>query len=93
MRSAVFPSAQVACLNAALLLAACATTTPAAKPPLAATADNSACMTPTASRIPAAKGSCSGTGHIYTADDVNRTGATTAGDALRLLSPSLTISH
>ncbi len=92
MRS-VNPTMALASLSAALLLAACATTTQAAKPPLAATADNSACMTPTASRIPAAKGSCSGTGHIYTADDVNRTGATTAGDALRLLSPSLTITH
>jgi len=87
--SAVHPARAIASLSAVLLLAACAATTPAAKPPLAATAKDQNCLTRTASRIPAANGPC----QSYSADDISKTGASTSGDALRLLSPSLSINH
>jgi len=62
-----------------------------AKPekPTAAAAKPS-CLTQTRSRI-SAKGKCRATGRSYTSDDMMRTGATTVGDALRLLDPSITV--
>jgi uncharacterized lipoprotein YajG len=79
----------IASLSAVLLLAACATTTPAAKPPVAATVKDQNCLNRTASRIPAVTGPC----QSYSADDISKTGASTAGGALRLLSPSLSVNH
>ncbi len=87
--SAGHPTLAIAFSSAALLLAACATTTPAAQPPVAETAKDQNCLTRTASRIPAVNGPC----QSYSADDISKTGASTSGDALRLLSPSLSINH
>jgi len=46
----------------------------------------------TDSLIPASDASCA-PGHVYYRDDIDHTGATTAGDALRQLVPSVTVSH
>jgi uncharacterized lipoprotein YajG len=76
-----------------LILAACAATTPNTKPQTAASvAQNPTCVKQTGSRIPADDASCR-PGRAYSSDDINRTGATSAGDALRLLDPSITVSH
>jgi len=58
----------------------------------AAVPENPSCLTQTGSRIKA-KGKCRGTGRSYTNDDMRRTGATTVGDALPLLDPSITVHH
>jgi hypothetical protein len=87
--SARHATTAIAALGSVLLLAACATTAPAAKPPVAATAKDHDCLSRTASRIPASTGPC----QSYSADDISKTGASTPGDALRLMSPSLTINH
>jgi hypothetical protein len=57
-----------------------------------AAAENPSCLTHTGSRI-GGKGKCRGTGRSYTSEDLKRTGATTAGGALRLLDPSITVHH
>jgi hypothetical protein len=66
-----------------LLLAACAATP-------ATVAQNPDCLTQTGSRI---AGHCSGPGRSYSKDDIDRTGAETAGDALQLMDPSILIHH
>jgi hypothetical protein len=58
----------------------------------AAVAQNPSCLTQTGSRI-GAKGKCRATGRSYTNDDMRRTGATTVGEALPLLDPSITVHH
>ena len=79
-------------IAAAAALAACASTsgTVPAKP-LAARAPPAGCVQDTGSRIPAQSGACSGFGHTFTHDDIDRTGETTPGDALRLLDPTITV--
>ncbi len=57
-----------------------------------AAAPNPSCLTQTGSRI-SAKGKCRGTGRSYTNDDMKRTGATTVGEALPLMDPSITVHH
>lgn len=47
------------------------------------------CPDATASRIKRQRGSCSSPGRVYTRDDLDRTGATTAGEALSKLDPSI----
>jgi hypothetical protein len=84
-----------AALLAALYLTGCSTTPRPATakafgPPAAATKD-STCLT-TASRIPASAPNCQGTGRSYDGDDISRTGATNAGQALQQLDPAIT-SH
>jgi hypothetical protein len=79
-----------------LILAACAANTAAVKPKTAApavVAQNPACLTQTGSRINGTGANCSGIGRSYSSDDVSRTGATTAGEALRLLDPSISVHH
>jgi uncharacterized protein YceK len=80
-------------IAACLIFAGCATVADEtkAKPEMhTVAAENPSCMTQTGSRI-GVKGECRGTGRSYTNDDINRTGATTAADALRLLDPSITV--
>jgi hypothetical protein len=80
----------------ALILAACAATTADVKPKAAAPgalAQNPACLSQTGSRIAGNDGKCSAIGRSYSSDDINRTGSTTAGEALQLLDPSITIHH
>ena len=79
-----------------LMLAACATTTASVRPKAEASgavAQNSACLSQTGSRIAGNDGKCSAIGRSYSSDDINRTGSTTAGEALQLLDPSITIHH
>jgi hypothetical protein len=77
-----------------LVLAACTGTGPhattASGNPNVSVAKTS-CVTQTASRIPRDPGTCDGFGRSYSRDDIDRTGSTTAGGALRLLDPGLTI--
>lgn len=73
-------------------LAACAATAPTA-PPQAAASHDPSCLKQTGSRLPVGATGCAGSGRSYSSDDINRTGATTAGAALPLLDPSLTTSH
>lgn len=47
------------------------------------------CPDATASRIKRQRGTCSSPGRVYTRDDLDRTGATNAGDALSKLDPSI----
>ncbi len=79
----------------ALILAACAATTtnvhPKTDAPVAA--QNPACLTQTGSRLTGDGKHCSAFGRSYSNTDIDRTGATTADDALRLLDPSITTRH
>ena len=75
-----------------VILAACAATNE--KPKAAASgsiAQNPACLTQTGSRIAGNNANCSAIGRSYSSDDINRTGATSADEALRLLDPSVTV--
>jgi hypothetical protein len=80
---------------ALLLCVACATTTADVKPKAAASAlvQNPACPTQTGSRIAANNANCSAIGRSYSSDDIDRTGAATADEALRLMDPSILIHH
>ena len=77
----------------ALSLAACATTpsSPTSKSLAQGSTAPAACVGATATRLPVNPNDCAGFGHTYTQDDLSRTGATTAGGALRLLDPTLTV--
>jgi hypothetical protein len=78
-----------------ILCVACAATTADVKPKAAASAlgQNPACLTEAGSRIAANSANCSAIGRSYSRDDIDRTGATTAGEALRLMDPSVTVHH
>jgi hypothetical protein len=79
---------------AAVILAACAATTPnvTSRPAASAgLAENRGCLTQTGSRIAGNPGDCSAFGRSYSHDDINNTGSTSAADALRLLDPSITV--
>ena len=43
------------------------------------------------SRLPASERKCPEFGHSWSSQDIQRTGATTVGEALRLLDPTLTV--
>jgi len=65
---------------------------PVAPPPQAKPAAvDPHCLHDTGSRLPVKPGTCSGVGRSYGADDVSRTGAVTAGGALGLLDPSVSV--
>jgi hypothetical protein len=73
-------------------LAGCAATAGHAKPGAetsAAVRTDPTCLTATGNS--AAGGACRAYGRSYSHDDIALTGATTAGDALRLLDPSITV--
>lgn len=77
-----------------LILTACAAATTDVKPKAAApgaVAQNPACLSQTGSRIAGNDANCSAIGRSYSSDDISRTGSTTAGEALRLLDPSITV--
>jgi hypothetical protein len=69
-----------------LALAACAST----HTPRSANAVPPGCVASTGTRLPVSD-KCAGPGRTYTQEDIDRTGATTAGEALRNLNPALTI--
>jgi hypothetical protein len=79
---------------AVLLLAACAANTAGVKPGSAAsnaTVQDPACVSQTSSRPAGTAKNCAAFGRSYSSDDITRTGATTTGDALRLLDPAITV--
>ena len=77
-----------------LVLFGCAATpqNPGSKPPASAAINDPNCLTETGSLV-ASKSSCRGYGRSYSSDDIDRTGKTTAADALGLLDPSITVHH
>ena len=83
-----------------LAASACATTQPPAvsqsgpaAPKVTATRSQQsvACVSDTATRLPARPGECSAFGSTYTQQDLDRTGQPFAQDALRMLDPSVTV--
>ncbi|MEO7208603.1 MAG: hypothetical protein ABI356_13670 [Steroidobacteraceae bacterium] len=61
------------------------------KPPVsAAVHKDPTCLTETGSLI-AGRSKCRGIGRAYSSEDIARTGKTSAGDALALLDPSITV--
>jgi hypothetical protein len=77
-----------------LVMAACTNTGPHAATASVnrnASVAKTTCVTQTASRIPRDPSDCDGFGRSYSREDIERTGATTAGAALRLMDPGLTI--
>jgi hypothetical protein len=77
---------------AAVNLFGCATTADNAKskPPVSAAAKDPSCLTDTGSRI-AGTSKCRGYGRAYSSEDIDRTGKTSAADALALMDPSVTV--
>jgi hypothetical protein len=77
---------------AGVSLFGCATTADNAKPKpaVAAAAKDPTCLTETGSRI-AGTSKCRGFGRAYSSEDIDRTGKTSAADALALLDPSITV--
>jgi len=73
-------------ITAGLLLVGCAAAT--VKPQPMAARNDRACVTGT--RIPSTE-PCTSAGRVYSDKDIQTTGATTTGDALRLLDPSITV--
>ncbi len=79
----------LAAIAAGLLLVGCTTATVQPQPTAAARNDRG-CVTGT--RIPSSE-PCASPGRAYSDTDIQTTGATTVGDALRLLDPSITVSR
>jgi hypothetical protein len=79
---------------AALMLFGCAATppNPNSKASASAALNDRTCLTDTGSQI-ASKSSCRGYGRSYSSEDMDRTGKTTAADALGQLDPSITVHH
>lgn len=73
---------------AGLTLLGCATTKP---PASAAAVKDPNCLTDTGSRVSPAPGQCRGFGRSYSNQDIERTGQTSAADALSLLDSSITV--
>lgn len=90
-------SAAIAAAATCLMLHACATTPRPATGSNAGPPDkrqNSACIKDNiASRIKQVEPRCAAGGRSYSSDDIERTGATTTGQALQLLDPSITVGH
>ena len=61
--------------------------------PSLAKATDPTCLTETGSRISAGADKCRGIGRSYSNEDIQRTGQTSAGDALGLLDSSVTVHH
>jgi hypothetical protein len=61
------------------------------KPASVAAIKDPTCLTDTGSRISPAPGQCRGIGRSYSNQDIERTGSTSAGDALGLLDSSITV--
>jgi hypothetical protein len=78
---------------AGVSLFGCATTAENAKskPAVSAAAKDPTCLTETGSRMTAGTSKCRGFGRAYSSADIDRTGQTSAGDALALLDPSVTV--
>jgi len=78
---------------AAALLAACSTTRPSTTPDSQTAAVNCTEYS-TGSHLQSKPGKCTSSPvRSYSQEDVQRTGQTDVGDALRMLDPSLTVHH
>jgi len=82
-----------ACL---MICAACASNPPAAPRTATARAASSSgsplgCVNKTGTRLPTSPDECAGFGNSYSTDAIKGTGQAQAGDALRLLDPSVTV--
>ncbi len=65
-----------------------------AKPPAsAAMVKDPSCLTETGSRVSSDASKCRGFGRSYSSEAIDRTGTTSAADALALLDPSITVHH
>ncbi len=83
-------------IAAVLVLSACAGTAGNVKPDAeksGVAAQNSRCPSQTAIRIAGNDKNCLALGRAYSKDEIDRTGATTAAQALVLLDPSITTNH
>jgi hypothetical protein len=78
---------------AACSLVGCASTGNVRAPNDAPDAARAGCVNQSGSLIPQTRAACTGLGHSYSRADIDRTGATTVGDALRLLDPTITVSR
>jgi hypothetical protein len=85
----------VGAIVASVALFGCASTTPNAtsKPTTAAVVKDPTCLTETGSRISGGASKCRGFGRAYSNEDLERTGQTSAADALALVDPSITVHH
>ena len=74
---------------------ACASNPPAERHATANAASQSGspvgCVNKTASRIPASPGDCAGFGNSYSSEALKSTGQPQAGEALRMLDPTVTV--
>ena len=84
--------ATLSSVAAALALGACASTSGNAPTKPVAAAPPAGCVSG-GSPIPAPPGNCAGFWHSTRKRDIRRTGETTAGGALRLLDPTVTVTH
>ncbi|HEX3950405.1 MAG TPA: hypothetical protein VHW95_11190 [Steroidobacteraceae bacterium] len=79
---------------AGVALFGCATTAKnGGAKPATAMAKDPTCLTDTGSRISTGPTRCRGVGRSYSNEDIQRTGQTSAGDALGLLDSSVTVHH
>ena len=86
----------IGALLAITLLAGCATTSVNSKSvdaQSAVRASNQHCGPEAASRVPANGSNCQGAGRSYSGEDIDRTGKTSAADALALLNPSISVGR
>jgi hypothetical protein len=83
---------RIAVVIAAAALFGCATTAEnaKAKPAASAAVKDPYCLTETGSRL-TGNSKCRGFGRSYSNEDIGRTGQTSAGDALALLDPAITV--
>jgi len=86
------PILRMSAIASVILLAACTATTADVKPQSKTLADaqNPACLSESGSRVPSTNG-CPAFGHSYSNQDLERTGSSTVGGALRLLDPTMTV--
>jgi hypothetical protein len=85
--------AALSSIVAALALGACASTSGNARTKPITASQPAGCVSDTGSLIPARPGNCAGFGTTYTQEDIRHTGETTAGGALRLLDPTVTVTR
>jgi hypothetical protein len=90
MRSTV---RSIGAMLAGLTLFGCAATSQNLNSPATASSGppDPNCLTETGTHIAAGKSNCRAFGRAFTNEDIERTGATSAADALALLDPSITV--
>ena len=84
--------AALSSIAAALALGACVSTSGNAPTKPVTASQPAGCVSGTGSRI-TVPGNCAEFGRTYTQEDIQRTGTTTVGAALRELDPTITVSR